>query len=130
MSMLPPDVPGVATPHRLLSKDEMLIVKRHYNLVVNCKTDEDKAKAMTKHGWTDRQRKFVNSLYSRLFANGFVIEGQHESGELIFGYRLKSELQQIMELSESDYQDYRSGAIVFDRKLKRLVRVQQRANQG
>ena len=130
MSMLPPNVPGVATPQRLLSKEEMVIVKKHYSLVRNCKTDDDKAKTMAKNGWTDIQRKFVSSLYSRLFANGFVIEGMHESGELIFGYRLKSEQQQIMELSEADYQAYRSGAIVFDRKLKRLVRVKQDACQS
>jgi len=130
MSRLPPDVPGVATPQRLLSKDEMVIVKEHYRLVRHCRTDDDKAKTMAKHGWTDRQRKFVNSLYSRLFVNGFVIEGLQESGELIFGYRLKSELQQIMELSEVDYKAYRSGAIVFDRKLKRLVRVKKDASQS
>lgn len=130
MSMLPPDVPGVATPQRLLNKDEMLIVKEHYRLVCHCRTDEDKAKVLAKNGVTDKQRKYVNSLYSRLFANGFVIEGQHESGELIFGYRLKSELQQIMELSEADYQAYRSGSIIFDRNLKRLVRVKRDAGQS
>lgn len=127
MSMLPPDVPGVVTPQRLLSNDEMLIIKKHYRLVRHCRSDDDKAKMLAKQGWSDSQRKFVNGLYSRLFANGFVVEGMCESGELIFGYRLKGELQQIMELSDADYKAYRAGLIVFDRKIKRLVRVKQDA---
>ena len=127
MSVLPPDVPGIATPHRLLTKEEMLILEEHYRAVRWCKSDKSKDKALK--GWTDRQRKLVNGLYSKLFANGFVIDGQEESGRLVFGFRLKSELQQIMELSEADYRDYRSGRIVFDRSLKRLVRVEH-ASQG
>ena len=121
MSMLPPDVPGIATPHRLLTKEEMLILEEHYRATRWCKSDNSKDKALK--GWTDRQRKLVNSLYSKLFANGFIVDGQEESGRLVFGFRLKSELQQIMELPEADYQDYRAGRIVFDRGLKRLVRV-------
>jgi hypothetical protein len=126
MSVLPPDVP-VGYPTAPAEQREMLILQEHYRAVRFCKTDEAKDKALK--GWSDRHRNLANSLYARLFGAGFVVEGQGEDGQLYFGYRLKSELQQVMELSDADYKDYRAGLIVFDRQVKRLVSVQ-RASKG
>lgn len=120
MSVLPPDVPGVLTVEKLLSRDEILILERHYRAVSWCKSDDERNKALK--GWGNIERKLANELYARLFANGFVVAGQDEAGKLHFGFRLKSEVQQIMELSNADYAEYRAGRIVFDPALKRLVR--------
>lgn len=127
-SNLPPNVPGNASPHKLLSFDEMTILQEHYRLVSKLRTSEEREKALK--AWTERERKAVSSLYARLSANGFVIDGQHESGALMFGYRQKSEIQQLMELSDADYRDYRAGRIAFCPDSRRLVRVVNNANQG
>lgn len=127
-SNLPPNVPGNASPHKFLSRDEMTILEVHYRLVSKLRSAEEREKALK--SWTERERKAVSSLYARLSANGFVVDGQHESGALIFGYRQKSEIQQLMELSDQDYRDYRAGRIAFCPNSRRLVRVIDNANEG
>lgn len=122
---LPPDVPGNASPHKLLSFDEMTILQEHYRLVGRCKGTEDREKALK--GWTERQRSVAMGLYARLLQHGFVVEGQHESGTLLFGIRLKSATQMLMELSDVDLREYRAGRLVFDAHSKRFVRVGQHA---
>lgn len=119
-SNMPPDVPGNASPHSLLSSHEMVILQEHYRLTRGCKTAEAREKALK--GWTDAQLGVVKGLYDRLLAHGFVVDGQLESGEIRFGWRLKTELQQVMELSDADYRDYRAGLIVFDKGSRRLCR--------
>lgn len=112
MISLPPDVPGNASPHKLLSFDEMTILQEHYRLAGKCRTSEERERALK--GWTEKQRQVVGGLYARLLVNGFTVDGQHESGTLYFGIRLKSECQQVMELSDADYKLYQTGKIVFD----------------
>lgn len=119
-SNLPPDVPGNASPHKLLSSDEMAILQEHYRLAGNCRTTEERERALK--GWTDKQRQVVGGLYARLLVNGFTVYGQHEEGTLYFGVRLKSESQLVMELSDADYKLYRAGKIVFDSGRLRRVK--------
>lgn len=121
MSSGQPNVPGNVTPQRLLSVDEMTILEEYYRLVSRCKTAEAREKAL--NGWTARQVRLVSGLIGRLLHNGFVIEGQHESGALEFGVRIKSSLQLIMELSDRDFIDYRAGKLVFDEGRRGFVRV-------
>lgn len=122
MSTLPPDVRGNAHPHKLLNFEEMTILQEHYRIVSRCRGREERDKELKAKGWTERQRSVANGLYARLFDAGFIVDGQHESGSLYFGVRVKSVLQQIQELSEDDFAAYNAGAIVIDHQSGRLVR--------
>lgn len=95
----------------LLNKDEMLILKEHYELVKDCSSKEQTEKMLKTLGWTDKKKRFVLRLYDRLRANGLFIVGQYPSGSLRFGVNGKSVSAMIMELSDEDFTAYRNGQL-------------------
>jgi len=101
----------VPDPYEFLTADEMEIVKEHYNLVKNCRSQEETEKALK--GWSERQRKIVVKLHERIRTNGSMIAGLYPSGSLKFAVIPKSATDQVMALSDADFQLYRQGKIKF-----------------
>lgn len=97
--------------YELLSKDEMTILKEHYDLVKDCTSKEHTDKVLKSLGWTDKQKRFVLRLHDRLRANGLFIVGQYPSGSLRFGVKGKTDSALLMELSDEDFSAYRAGLL-------------------
>ncbi|SHO52879.1 hypothetical protein [Desulfopila aestuarii] len=97
--------------YELLNKDEMTILKKHYELVKDCTSKEQTEKMLKALGWTEKQKRFVLRLHNRLRSNGLFIVGQYPSGSLRFGVNGKSVSAMIMELSDEDFTAYRKGLL-------------------
>lgn len=87
-------------PYQLLTKDEMTILKKHYT-----RTSEE--------GWTPERKQVVARLLGKLRSHGISIIGLYPSGSLRFGFKTKSVLEQIMELSDEEFADYQAGRLKF-----------------
>lgn len=107
--------------YELLSKDEMTIIKEHYQLVKDCTSMEQSEKVLKGLGWTEKQKRFVRRLHDRLRSNGLFIVGQYPSGSLRFGVNRKSEAALLMELSDEDFNAYRAGLLkIVDGQVRRV----------
>lgn len=91
--------------YTMLSTDEMTILKEHYKAVQEKQLSEKK--------WTPERKRVVARLYERIRAKGYRLVGQYPSGSPKFAVIQKSAIEQIMELSEEDFNLYRSGHIRF-----------------
>jgi len=98
-------------PYDTLSAEEMAILKAHYVMVKDCATQEQLERALK--GWTNRQRLVVARLLDKVRDSGWMIDGQYPSGSLRFRRRLASKTDQVMALSDEDFERYRRGELVF-----------------
>lgn len=85
-------------PYKLLSKDEMTVLKTYYT------RESDR-------GWTPEKKKVVAKLLGKLRINGISIDGLYPSGSLRFAVKQKSVLEQIMDLTDEEFVAYQSGQL-------------------
>lgn len=108
-----------ADPYEMLSAEEMTILKEHYHLVKDCRSQDEIDRALK--GWTKQQRQFVSKLQDRIRESGWTIDGVYPSGSIRFSMRSGNPLDQVMALSDEEFERYRRGQIVFVGGLLRPV---------
>lgn len=85
------------TPEIIIGVDNMGLFEAHYSAVKNCRTSEDHERAVNDLGLTPDEKKIINQAYQKLREHGIFPAGQGHHGNIKWGYRKPTKLQQLLE---------------------------------